>query len=190
MSKQGLDQSNRELLKQCYLIKNIDPEGQRWSKENYLSGYTSYSSIDDLHLRFPHFEELKKKIDRHVRSFVRALDLNLQGGSLQMSTCWINIMGKTTTHSSHIHPLSVISGTYYVSIPKNSSGLKFEDPRHVQFMAAPPKKSKARLSNQPFVTLSPSAGDLALWESWLRHEVPPHQSTQDRVSISFNYEWR
>jgi uncharacterized protein (TIGR02466 family) len=26
-----------------------------------------------------------------------------------------------------------------------------------------------------------------MWESWLRHEVPPNAAKSERVSISFNY---
>jgi len=28
-----------------------------------------------------------------------------------------------------------------------------------------------------------------LWESWLRHEVPANNSSEERISISFNYSW-
>jgi uncharacterized protein (TIGR02466 family) len=181
---------NRDLLEQCYLVKATDPDGRDWSKENYLHGYTSYGSITDLHRRYPHFEELDKKIRTHVRRFARSLEMDLQEGRLEMSSCWVNIMAKSAAHTSHLHPLSVISGTYYVSIPKGASPLKFEDPRHAQFMAAPPKRADAKPRNQPFVTLAPRAGDVAIWESWLRHEVPPSRTREERVSISFNYEWK
>jgi len=30
---------------------------------------------------------------------------------------------------------------------------------------------------------------LLLWESWLRHEVPMNLAEDDRISVSFNYEW-
>ena len=33
------------------------------------------------------------------------------------------------------------------------------------------------------------AGDLVLFESWLRHEVPPARFSGERISISFNYGW-
>jgi uncharacterized protein (TIGR02466 family) len=33
------------------------------------------------------------------------------------------------------------------------------------------------------------AGQVVLFESWLRHEVPPNPSSADRVSISFNFSW-
>lgn len=181
---------NRELLEQCYLIRDIDQDGQQWSKKNYLHGFTSYGSQDDLHRRYPHFEELAQMIDRHVKKFARHLEMDLQGGCLEMSTCWVNIMPPNTAHGWHIHPLSVISGTYYVEVPKDASALKFEDPRLSMLMAAPGKLPGAKPRNQPFISLSPRPGQVALWESWLRHEVPPNQSQRDRVSISFNYEWK
>ena len=33
------------------------------------------------------------------------------------------------------------------------------------------------------------AGDVILFESWLRHEVPPNRTTAERISISFNFSW-
>jgi uncharacterized protein (TIGR02466 family) len=32
-----------------------------------------------------------------------------------------------------------------------------------------------------------TAGKVVLFESWLRHEVPPNPAAAERVSISFNY---
>lgn len=185
---QKLAAFNREIEEQCYLVHDTDEPGQEWSAAHYLHGYTSYGSQTDLHRRYPHFEELEREINRHVKRFARKMEWDLQGGRLQMSTCWVNIMPTHTAHSLHLHPLSVVSGTYYVSIPKGASSIKFEDPRMSKLMAAPPKKEGAK--SQPFLTLDPKPGTVGLWESWLRHEVPPNQSEGDRISISFNYEWR
>lgn len=179
----------REIEEQCYLVRETDPMGEEWSSENYLGGYTSYGSMTDLHRRYPHFEELSKRIDRHVKKFARHLEMDLQGGRLEMVSCWVNIMPTRTTHSGHIHPLSVVSGTYYVKVPRDASSIKFEDPRLERMMAAPPKLDGVKPRNQQFVKLEPRAGQVALWESWLRHEVPPNPSDEDRISISFNYDW-
>lgn len=189
LQPKGSNTFNRDLLEQCYLVKDTDEEGLTWSEEHYTHGYTSYGSITDLHRRYPHFEELAQKIDRHVKKFARYLEMDLQGGCLQMTSCWVNIMPTNTAHSMHIHPLSVISGTYYVSVPRGASSLKIEDPRLTRMMAAPPKLPDAKNRNQHFVKLEPKAGQVALWEGWLGHEVPPNKSGNDRVSISFNYEW-
>jgi uncharacterized protein (TIGR02466 family) len=34
-----------------------------------------------------------------------------------------------------------------------------------------------------------AAGNVILFESWLRHEVSANPVAEDRVSISFNYNW-
>jgi uncharacterized protein (TIGR02466 family) len=37
--------------------------------------------------------------------------------------------------------------------------------------------------------VKPAVGEVLLWESWLRHEVPMNMAEEERVSVSFNYEW-
>jgi uncharacterized protein (TIGR02466 family) len=73
--------------------------------------------------------------------------------------------------------------------PPGSAGLKFEDPRLERYMAAPPRKANARMRNRAWVTVPAMAGQLVLFESWLRHEVPPNPARGERVSVSFNYSW-
>ncbi len=106
-----------------------------------------------------------------------------------MTDCWVNIMPKGVVHSLHLHPISTISGTYYVHVPAGSSGLKFEDPRLDRFMAAPPRKATAPAALRPWHTVPAKAGQVVLFESWLRHEVPPNPGGGERVSISFNFNW-
>ena len=56
-------------------------------------------------------------------------------------------------------------------------------------MAAPPRTKDAPQALQPFVYIQPEVGEVLLWESWLRHEVPMNMSEDDRISVSFNYSW-
>ena len=176
---------NRELLSDISVIKKLDREGREWSKTNYFGGYTSYSSIADVHLRFAPFMELKTLIDREAKKYIRALDVDLQRRKVQMTTCWVNVMPKYSHHSLHLHPLGFISGTYYVQVPPGSGRLKLEDPRLGLFMGAPQRKPK----NPYFYEINPQPGQVVLWESWLRHEVTANTSSIPRISISFNYEW-
>jgi uncharacterized protein (TIGR02466 family) len=92
-------------------------------------------------------------------------------------------------HTSHIHPHSVISGTTYVNMPTETSAIKFEDPRSAMMMAAPVRKIDARDEMRSFFYVAPDVGDVLLWESWLRHEVPVNMAEDERISISFNYGW-
>ncbi len=184
-----LGKLNRELLLECHQIRDYDAEGQKWSRESYPGGYTSYSSLCQLHKMSSTFGMLEKKIDRHVRRFAEALEFNLKDRTIAMTDCWINVMPRQVVHGLHLHPLSFLSGTYYVQTPPGSASIKFEDPRLSKFMAAPPRKSPCRPENEQFVKYKATAGKLILFESWLRHEVPSNQSDQDRISISFNYHW-
>ena len=176
---------NRRLLRECEQLEHDDEAGRRWSALNYPGGYTSYNSASRMHELSPTFSLLQRTIDRHVAAFTRSLEFDLNGRELVMIDCWVNIMPQHVVHGLHLHPLSTISGTYYVQTPKNSPGLKFEDPRLDRFMAAPPRKAKSA----SWVVLPAEAGNVVLFESWLRHEVPPNQTKQRRISISFNYSW-
>jgi uncharacterized protein (TIGR02466 family) len=183
------DELNTRLLRECRQIAADDAAGQMWSSTNYPGGYTSYSSLSRLHQRSPTFAALEKRIDAHVRAFATTLDFDLGGRKLTMTDCWINVMTRQVVHGLHLHPLATLSGTYYVRTPRGCSGLKFEDPRLDRFMAAPPRKQRARRENQVWVTVPAEQGNLVMFESWLRHEVAPNPSVAERISISFNYSW-
>ena len=178
-----------ELEKSCWSIAQDDEAGQKWCDENNYPGYTSYASLSDLTWRSPFFEELKHLLDLHVKTFVEELDFDLEGRNLKLEDLWINILPEGGNHSAHIHPNSVISGTTYISMPSGSSAIKFEDPRHSMMMAAPSRIKDAKEYLKPFIYVNPSEGDILLWESWLRHEVPANNSSEERISISFNYSW-
>ena len=178
-----------ELEKSCWSIAQDDEAGQKWCDENNYPGYTSYASLSDLTWRSPFFEELKNLLDLHVKTFVEELDFDLEGRNLKLEDLWINILSEGGNHSAHLHPNSVISGTIYISMPPKTSAIKFEDPRLPMMMAAPSRLVNAKEYLKPFIYVNPSVGDVLLWESWLRHEVPANNSSEERISISFNYSW-
>ena len=180
---------NRQLLRECLQLREDDAAGRAWSKTNYLGGFTSYGSVSRMHQMSPTFARLAKRIDRHVVRFAKALQFDLRDRHLEMTDCWVNIMPQGVVHSLHLHPLSTFSGTYYVQTPRGAPGLKFEDPRLDRYMAAPPRLPDAEQDNRPWVMMPATAGNLLLFESWLRHEVMPNPVARERISISFNYSW-
>ncbi|MEO5958375.1 MAG: TIGR02466 family protein, partial [Opitutaceae bacterium] len=183
LKKAGLARFNADLADECRRLRDFDAAGRRWSAKNYPGGYTSYASMNELHRFSSTFAALEKKLARHVRSFTRALDMNLRRRSIRLTDMWVNIMPPTAAHSLHLHPLSFISGTYYVATPPGCPGLKFEDPRLDKFMAAPPKLSAARGENKTHVTYPAHAGNVILFESWLRHEVAANRVDAERISV-------
>jgi uncharacterized protein (TIGR02466 family) len=178
---------NRRLLRECLQLRRDDRAGRAWSASHYPGGYSSYGSMCQLQRISPSFARLEQLLAPHLRAYAGALEFDLRHRRLAMTDCWANIMARHGAHGLHLHPLSSISGTYYVRAPRGCAGLKFEDPRLERFMAAPPRRASAR--NRSWVSVPARAGHLVLFESWLRHEVPPNGSAAERISISFNYSW-
>ena len=189
LSELGKAPKPDDLEDACLGIAEDDEAGQNWCEKHQFPGYTSYASLNDLPWRFPIFKDLVKVLDAHVAAFAKELQFDLGGKKIKLDSLWINILPQGGVHTGHIHPHSVISGTTYVTMPKGASAIKFEDPRLPMMMAAPPRKAKARDENRTFIYVSPNAGDVLLWESWLRHEVPVNMAGDDRISVSFNYSW-
>jgi uncharacterized protein (TIGR02466 family) len=189
LRKRGAQPFNQRLLRECRQLRVDDAAGRRWSAANYPGGYTSYGSQHRLYEISPTFDTLRRLLQPHLAAFARSVEWDLRGRKLAMTDCWVNIMPHRVVHTLHLHPLSSVSGTYYVQVPAGGSGIKFEDPRLDRFMAAPPRKSSGTTRNRPWVTLPASAGQVVLFESWLRHEVTANMRRQERVSISFNFSW-
>ena len=175
---------NRQLEKEIAELQKQDRVGRHWSKENYRGGYTSYASLSDLHFRTPTFAKVAELLQPFAEKFGKGQGWTLKDNPLEMNSLWMNVMPRHTYHTLHLHPHSVISGAYYVRAPKGSVALKLEDPRMGLYMNAPVRNSKnAGLYHK----VEAEAGTFVLFESWLRHEVPPNQSETPRISLSFNY---
>lgn len=170
----------------CLDLAEQDGAGQAWSEAHGYAGYTSYASLNDLPLRNPSFGDLKRALDRHAAAFARDLNFDLDRKP-KLDSLWVNVLEPGGVHTGHIHPHSIISGTVYIAVPKGAASLKLEDPRLPMMMARPTLTDQTSEQRRPFVYLTPEPGKVILWESWLRHEVPPNRSDEIRISISFNY---
>ena len=156
-----------------------DLAGARWSAEHRYPGYTSYASLDDLPRRDPAFADLAKLFTRHASAFAKECAFDL-ARKPKLDSLWVNLLEGGGQHSGHIHPHSIISGTFYVEVPRGAGAIRFEDPRLPLMMAAPTRPDT-------FVTVEPRAGLLLMWESWLRHEVLRGTGNSERLSVSFNF---
>ena len=177
---------NEGLLDVIAMLADEDAAGRAWCRAHGYRGYTSYGSLNDLPRRFPEFAELKRRLDRHAAAYAKALNFDM-ARKPRLDNLWVNVLRPGGGHSGHIHPHAFLSGTVYVSVPDGAAALKLEDPRLPLMMARPAIRADAPEAERPFVYLKPAAGTVLMWESWLRHEVPPNAAKSERISISFNY---
>ena len=166
-----------ELAHSIRMLAEDDDAGRRWSKNHCYAGYTSYASLNDLPKRDPAMAHLAKVLAGHTKAFARELGWETKP---RLDSLWVNLLKGGGHHSGHIHPHSILSGTFYVEAPSGSGAIRFEDPRLPLMMAAPTRPDT-------FLTIDPRPGLLLLWESWLRHEVLPGTGRGERLSISFNF---
>ena len=164
-----------------------DTAGRGWSREHHYPGYTSYGSLNDLPKRDPAFAELAKLLGRHAAAFARECAFDLPRKP-RLDSLWVNLLKAGGRHSGHIHPHSILSGTFYVEAPPGAGAIGFEDPRLPMMMAAPQRRADAPEELRTFVEIEPRPGLLLMWESWLRHEVRAGRSRGERLSISFNFD--
>src|SRR5487761_2797609 len=85
LQRRGAREFNRQLLKECRQLRDDDAAGRRWSAKNYPGGYTSYGSVHRLQRVSPTFEVLRRKLQRHVAAFSKAVEWDLTGRELTMT---------------------------------------------------------------------------------------------------------
>lgn len=184
-----MSELNQEILSEVRRLRESDTEGKAWSDDHYGGDYTSFGSMRTLNRLSPTFERLEGEIDSHVRRFCSQPEMDGTPFELAMRDCWVNILARHgSTHGLHHHGSAAISGTYYAQTPRGTSGISFEDPRVDRMLT----KRRRGLVEFPV-----RAGDVVLFESWVRHTVSPNRRTpeqddapsaeDERVSISFNY---
>lgn len=86
---------------------------------------------------------------------------------------WFNEMqaGDTTSANTHEEDDELLSGVYYIKVPKNSGDLVLGD------------KSKG----DECVYITPKAGEFIFFSPKLLHAVEVNQSSQARLSIGMNF---
>jgi|TARA_B100001094_G_C17857625_1_gene635808 hypothetical protein len=99
---------------------------------------------------------------------------------------WCNINQKGAYNIRHMHydRNLLLSGVYYVKVPKNSGTIRFWDPRGPLIYAQ--KDNEYFNDSTSSQHIFPKPGLLLFFPTWLEHDVTPNESEEDRISIAFN----
>ncbi|MGF1608136.1 MAG: TIGR02466 family protein [Kiloniellales bacterium] len=133
-----------------------------------------------------------------ARNLADQLTRDRQGRAVQVDwkiNCWANVNRSGHGNEFHTHPGSFWSGSYYVddggiaADPSLGGEFEVQDPRGVApAMYAPALTFAGRggPSLGAAEMLSPRAGMMVLFPSWLQHAVRPYRGGGLRISIAFN----
>ena len=111
-------------------------------------------------------------------------DLGCHGDYPKMDNLWININPKGGFNQPHVHPVSRFSGVFYIKAQENSGDLCFtrDDNDYALGSICP---DNTRYSSAQWL-YKPKMNRAILFPSWVKHQVLPNESEEDRISLAFN----
>lgn len=141
-----------------------------------------YQSQGDLAARAP-YDQLRPYIESAAADAMRFL--SAAEASAQITSMWLNVSARMTSHRSHSHPNNFLSGVYYAQVDERSNVLTLEDPRPQANVLRPHYLNPTEF-NSGVTHLRVQPGWLVLFPAFLSHSVPPSDSDRLRVTVAFN----
>lgn len=105
--------------------------------------------------------------------------------SMKISNMWTTLYPEESFIPMHIHSNYRWSAVFYAKAEKNCGDIIWQDPSWI----AKTMTQGADPSVNPYYTtyqITPDAGTVLLFPSWLPHRTLPNKSGEDRIIVSFN----
>ena len=168
--------------KELEWIKNQDSRDYNSSYSGFNSYYVDHrQSKDTFILDNPEMSRVKQFIEFKLKDFI--IKVMGSDNELVITQSWFNKCGKGESHHLHRHPNSMISGVWYPFCHEKLPPIEFKigQERETSFSI-----KKFNHFNCSSFMIHLNMGDLILFPSNLNHSVPPNQSDEERISLSFN----
>jgi len=170
-------------------LKTFILDLKKKDKGRNLSNYGGWQS-NDLSLQENVLKDLLIEIEKNLVLFEQTLRLRKEF-KLKVDTLWANVNGAGAINISHVHPGSILSGVYYVTLPENSGNLGLMNPNILNFFFDAPGGVETFTEGPTLFTTGhifrkSKPGGLLIFPSHLSHHVLPNLSKQQRISLSFN----
>ena len=168
---------NAKILKLANQARSNDPSGV--SNTN-VKGWQSPNNLQNL----AEFEDINRRILQVCQRIAESL--HFHPNVVLDHQAWLNISPPGASNKLHYHANCHFSGVYYVSLKAPECGsIFFRDPRVASRMFTSPITQHTDFTAEE-ERMRPEEGRMYIFPGWLEHGVEPNQSTEDRVSISFN----
>lgn len=153
-------------------------------KDYKTKGVTSFCSTVNL-FELPEWKEATDFIYTFAHAMVDSLNENKY--KMEMIDMWTTIYPPGAYVPEHIHSNSYISGVFYAKAKENCGGLSLHDPAWMT------KTMYIKTDTPDFPNVSTKyvekaeTGKMILFPSWLPHESIENKSDDDRIILSFNF---
>jgi len=145
------------------------------------TNYGGWQSDSLSTLNYPYID-LFKEIEKCIMEIQEIVQFQ---NKVQLKNYWMNVNSYGSFNRPHYHPHSVLSGVYYVNVPKNSGNVCFEQP--IDVGAIYENVTTYNHYNSSIWNYIPKKNLCLIFPSYLRHYVEPNLNKKERISISFNY---
>jgi len=129
------------------------------------------------------FNSISNAVDEHLSRFCHQLRVRDHIG-FKSTQSWINFYTSNDYQESHYHPNFTFSAVFYYKVTDNTR-IIFEHP--VTDMMPLEVDCQTDLNRQ-YLTVYPKQGDLIIFRSYLRHQVPRHNDDNTKITFAYNFE--
>jgi uncharacterized protein (TIGR02466 family) len=165
------DIDNNAVLQECLLREKIEAGLYASNKGGFHS--TASNLNDPL---YPALQNLANTGIDFANEVCKQINITKRVGTI---SSWININRSTHYNVMHSHNTNILTGVYYVKVPENSNSnlILYRNDGADYFDNA---------FSGDFI-LKPEAGRMYIFSPWLKHSVTVNDSTDERISIAFNF---
>ena len=169
---------NIELKNFIYEEKEQDPLG---TNKSNVKGWHS----KEFDLKNENLKNFVSEISKNIGSAIKDMGWDLETQLVKITSMQAIINSKEAFNEKHHHGNSALSAAYYVKAEQNAGNIVFFDPRQANVFHHPVSKEVNNINAQ-VQSVTPKAGTLVLFPSYLEHKVNPNLSNEERIVISFN----
>ena len=169
---------NKELKNYIYNQREKTPEG---AKKSNVNGWHS----EEFDLKDENLKNFISEISKNIGNAINDMGWDLETQVVKITSMWSIINNKDAFNEKHHHGNSALSAAYYVKAKQNAGNIVFFDPRQANVFHHPASKEVNNVNAQ-VQSVTPKAGTLVLFPSYLEHKVNPNLSEDERIVISFN----
>jgi len=139
-----------------------------------------WNSKDMTVLERPVFAPLREAIRAACAAALAEMGQGERDFELQS---WVNLHDRGGFNFLHLHEGSLLSGSFYLSVPEGAGDFVFRDPRPGVIHGY---VKGGVVNGHADIHLTPSPGLLVLFPCWIEHYVETHEGEEPRITIAFN----
>ena len=174
-----------ELKSMIDYVSNLD-----WAsdKDIYEGPNGETTKLEADLLSEPELENLRKKIDEEVYNFAKSLQIDFSKHGLKRINSWGNLQKKGNYIKEHRHNNTQFSGVFYLQTPEGSGDIVFST-KNATWITSHWEPSVTGYDdlNSFEKRFEPEECGIFIFPAHLDHYVTASQSSEERYSISFNY---